>query len=566
MISAYLLRDILNATSGWWQSWHVRAPNLGTLTDLIIRRPLGPWPIEYTTAANYTTLQDFLLFAYNSEIPAVVGLAVLCIAECLRKLFMPTHEALISQLPRPPQELFQILLERVDRLINTDGDFSNTKAGIDCLMMSGKLYQGLGLPKRSWLSFHKGEFSGIFPSCPRLKCTAIVYAEFHGLHRFLPQPGESKEDCQIRRNAWDNLCQTDLFISMTLGLPYAASGRNIPPSYFGEPGTLLWFQKQVMDAAAQLIDRNQSGLMNDEIPTRAITDLLDVAASKMHPEFWNGPQLLRQATSNRRQAIESTTKQMFYWLIRLFNHLPFSIQSIEQPQLEGHRFACQAGCRGMLTIYNVMRSDKILDAANLIDYQAFISSSILLLGLLGYGNSPTSYTQIDHDADRDLVSMTLQVLHETSNTGNNTVAAEAVEGLESLFMLTDPAAHHAAREMDLKELKTRIKIPYIGTIYIAPGEQLQRTHPATPESFPALPCFTFSHPEMTGSPFQPYQVPDLIPPNCVPNPLSQIPSGGPQDMMNTEFTSIDFEFDTLMAMNPWDWSWITAEIQPEQYQ
>ena len=92
--------------------------------------------------------------------PAVVGLAVLCIAECIRKLTMPTHEALIRQLPRPPQELFQILFERVDRLINTDSDFSNTKEGIDCLLMSGRLFQGLGMPKRTWLSFHRGERAG----------------------------------------------------------------------------------------------------------------------------------------------------------------------------------------------------------------------------------------------------------------------------------------------------------------------------------------------------------------------------------------------------------------------
>lgn len=123
------------------------------------RRPLGPWPIEFTVAAGYTTLQDFILFAYNSEIPAVVGLAILCIAESIRKLQVqtPAHAELIEQLPRPPQELFQILFELVDSLVNADSDFSNTREGIDCLLMSGKLFAGLGQPKRTWITFHKGK-------------------------------------------------------------------------------------------------------------------------------------------------------------------------------------------------------------------------------------------------------------------------------------------------------------------------------------------------------------------------------------------------------------------------
>lgn len=151
LISPYLLRDILNATGIWFQGW----------------RPLGPWPVDFTTAANFRTLQDFLLWAYSAESPAVVGLAVLCIAESIRKLTLAEHGYLIQQLPRPPGELFQIYFERVDRLINSDSDFSSSKEGLDCMMMSAKIFQHLGLVKRAWHMFHKGELSVsyLYPVC-----------------------------------------------------------------------------------------------------------------------------------------------------------------------------------------------------------------------------------------------------------------------------------------------------------------------------------------------------------------------------------------------------------------
>ena len=393
---------------------------------------------------------------------------------------------------------------------------------------------------------------------------AIMYGQFLGLHQAMPLPGESKEDRHVRQNAWDNICQTDLFISMTLGLPYVANGRNIALSYYGEAGSPMWFQRQVMDAASQLIDRNQSGLMNAEEPTGAITKILDNAAAQMTSEFWGAPQVLIQASGNRRQAIQWTTKQLFYWLVRLFTHLPFSIQSIEQPHLEGHRIACQEGCRGMLTIYNILRSDKKADIANLIDYQAFISSSILLLGLLGYGNSPRSYAQVDHDPDRDLVHRTLQVLHKASATGTNAIAAEAVEGLQTLFMMTQHSGSSCFPEgMDIKDARTKIKIPYIGVISIAPGEQLKRAHSSSPEPAPPLPVISFAHQTMTGSSTLVYGAPNTIPLEAPA--LSQVTIGLQPDAMEAEFTSIDWDFDNLMAMNPEDWSWISAETQPDVY-
>ena len=396
-----------------------------------------------------------------------------------------------------------------------------------------------------------------------LTSLAIVYGQFLGLHQTMPLPGESKEDRHVRQNAWDNICQTDLFMSMTLGLPYVANGRNIALSYYGEAGSPMWFQRQVMDAASQLIDRNQSGLMNAEEPTSVITKILDNAAAQMTAEFWDAPQILTQANGNRRQAIQWTTKQMFYWLVQLFTHLPFSIQSIEQPHLEGHRLACQDGCRGMLRIYNILRSDKKADIANLIDYQAFISSSILLLGLLGYGNSPRSYAQVDHNPDRDLVHRTLQVLHQASATGNNAIAAEAVEGLETLFNMTHPSSCCVSEAVELKDARTKIKIPYIGVISIAPGEQLQRTHSSSPEPAPPLPVISFAHQTMTGSPPQAYGAPKIIPPGGPA--FSQVAIGLQPDAMEAEFTSIDFEFDNLMATNPGDWSWVFPEIMPDEY-
>ena len=527
LVPPQLLRDILNATSGWWDGW----------------RPLGPWPREITTAAKYDTLQDFLLYAYNSDNPPVVGLAVLCIAVSIQQLDKEKHFYLIQQLPRPANELFQIYFERVDRLINTDSDWSSSKEGIECILMSAKQFETLGLPKKSWLLFGK----------------AIIYGQLLGLHRPYSSNPESETERNHRYLAWSSLCQAHLYLSLSLGLPYTADGKTIPDAFYGEPGTPHWFQKILMSVSAKLNDRNQTGKGSSVEITQGLQDELDAAAKQMPPKFWAASEALKNGTMSFREAIDCYTHQFFYHQLRVFLHLPFMLLSIEKPHLTSHRLACLDGCRGILTGYHLFRSNCSIDVTSLIDYQAFICSALLLLGVLGYGASPATFHEIDQQSDRDLVSSTLATLHHVSTTMNNNIATQALEGLETLYSLIQPGGCPSGHEHgEHKDPFAKITIPYLGQVIISPGQFLYDTVGGCVNPKPTtMPTFKLSHDQACRQ-FTQYANQSGAN-GCVSNEMEDLQINEEQiDQipMATEIAAIDFEWNHLMNMNSEDWAWL----------
>jgi len=87
-----------------------------------------------------TTLQDFMIWAFDSAKPSIVGLGLLCIAVCLQQLDTRVHQYIVRQLPRLPGELFQEVFEKVDRLILNDWDYASTEEGIEATLLSAKIY------------------------------------------------------------------------------------------------------------------------------------------------------------------------------------------------------------------------------------------------------------------------------------------------------------------------------------------------------------------------------------------------------------------------------------------
>jgi hypothetical protein len=134
-----------------------------------------------------------------------------------------------------------------------------------------------------------------------------------------------------------------------------------------------------------------------------------------------------------------------------------------------------------------MRSDSAFKTLNIIDYQAFLCASLLILGLLGYGSSESD---IDEEnplevKDREIVRITIDTLRVASTTSNNTIAAQAVQGLETLEMLQmiGPCPQVDASGNCLQPTVTII-VPYTGTIAIAPGSFLMKRRQNMPRENP----------------------------------------------------------------------------------
>ncbi|KAH8886190.1 hypothetical protein GQ53DRAFT_727990 [Thozetella sp. PMI_491] len=521
-ISTELLEPTIIATCSWWHTW----------------RPLGPWLPALIGDQNTTTLPDFVLWALDSSDPSIVGLAMLCVAVSLQQLDTRIHQYIIRRLPRPPGVLFQEYLEKVERFIIFDSDYAGTKEGVQAITFMAKIYMNLGLHKKSWVFIHQ----------------AISYAQILGFHR--PEPlsaSETKEERHCRIQSWLALCTVDLYTSLLLGLPYAADARTIPSTQSQENRTAL-LQHNLMLLSADVIDRNQRGFSLSPSRTEEIQRRLNKATEDLDETFWNSSAALESGTINHPEYLEKISTQCWLYHILVLLHMPLMIHSVEDVQLEKHRTACLNASRNFLKVYHIMRSDAFsaFSMVKLIDYQAFICSSLLILGLLGYGSSARQAET--KDEDRDLIRSTIATLRQASGTVNNPIASQAVQGLETLVSLDVDCPQK--RPSPCPNPYAKIVVPYVGIITISPGGYYTNARPGFPSSETPPPlAFALFH-DAAQSTSHPVA-------SLHPMPSNSGIDGEQHDEIeaseniHTELGSLDFDWSSATAPNfEGDWAWL----------
>ncbi|KAG4442710.1 hypothetical protein IFR05_001817 [Cadophora sp. M221] len=477
-----LMAAIVNATCSWWNTW----------------RAVGSWLKDSLSQNGLHTLQEAMNWTLASSEPPVSALGILCLAICLQQLDARTHESIIRQLPRPPGELFHEYFDRVHRLVINHNGYSSTEPGVELIMLTAKIFMNLGLLKNVWILHHR----------------AVAHAQLLGLHRLHPGSREEPDASMANRHeTWFTICERDLYTSLILGLPYAANWQTIGPKLRGERGTLRFFQHHMIRLSARILDRNQLGLETSVGHTRDIEGDMSSSADEMPREFWDAPTALQSGTIDEQAYMGQLASQFWFFQAKVLLHQPLMIQSIEDHQLLYHRDACLAACRDTLRMYHLMRSDSMsaFNMVKLIDYQAFVCSAILLLGILGYGstNLPLFSPTADNGKDFELVELTMRVLRNASLVSNNTLASQAVQGLDALAMLVRYSTNRGKgdrctlhREDSVPYMK--ITVPGSGVITISPGKLVASDDCTASEPVSHLPPPTFhlSHPSIQPSSYQ----------------------------------------------------------------
>ena len=390
----------------------------------------------------------------------------------------------------------------------------------------------LGLSKKCWLLFHR----------------AISYSQLLGFHR--PErlsPAETDEERHRRNQSWLSLCTGDVFTSLILGLPYAGNARTIPLTQ-SQHSLVTLLQHRLILISAKVIDRNQMGLSLSISETQAIQDEIETATKDLDETFWNSPAALMSGKISHSEYLDQIGAQCWFYQILVLLHMPLMIHSVEDVHLAKHRTACLDATRNLLKIYHIMRSDALsaFSMDKLIDYQAFVCSALLILGLLGFGG----YETANQDKDRDLIRQTVTTLRHVSGTVNNPVASQALQGLESL-MLLDSEHCPGQSGASCGNPFVKIMVPHVGTVTISPGEYLtsQRSTSTSPSTH-MPPVFALS-----------YDIFEQPPANF---PASETPLDGGQangsdlaDNMLSEQRFIDFDWTTAIMPNfENDWAWL----------
>ena len=451
------------------------------MADFCLRRLLG----HSISDKNSESLQQFIVWAFNSEDPSIVRLGILCVSVPIQQLSTEDHEHILHRLPHPPGVLFQEYFTQVDSLIVNSSEYSSKIKGIEVILMSAKTLMNLGLIKKAWVLYHR----------------AISYCQLLGVHR--PQrlfERETEKEIRQRNLFWVSICGTEVYLSLLLGLPYASDCRTIPISFYGDPGSTSMFSHHLLRLSVQIIDRNQMGLsLSSELAGQMQLEIESFARA-MGPDFWDCEAALNKDNITKADYFECVTSQMWYHQLRASLHMPLMIQSVEDHALEPHRLSCLESSRDLLKIYRIMRSNKssAFNMVKIIDYQAFVCAA-LLLGVLGYGTSTSVDQSMQHAQDKDLVDATMHILRQAAGTSNNNVASQALQGLETLSLLPR-MNNHLANSNEASQCATpfiKIVVPYAGVITISAGEFLkEQKHSQQSPPQPIMnppPVFTLSH-------------------------------------------------------------------------
>jgi len=297
------------------------------------------------------------------------------------------------------------------------------------------------------------------------------------------------------------------------------------------------------------------GLSLSASHTEEIEKGVEAATQDLDETFWNSPAALASGKITREEHLEQIACQCWLHHVQVLLHMPLMIHSVEDIQLEKHRIACLEASRKLLKIYHIMRSDTFsaFNMVKLIDYQAFVCSALLILGLLGYGGATRQSEP--QDKDRDLIGLTISTLRQASGTVNNPMASQAVEGLETLMFLDQAdCANHAPGTCVNPHAK--IVVPQVGTIIITPGEYLTNSKPgSTSPSTHPLPVFALSHDTMQGDPGGFDQ--NFVPAASTEFDGVQASGQAYDDNMLSELPSVDFDWSSTMAPSFGDdWAWL----------
>lgn len=121
-----------------------------------------------------------------------------------------------------------------------------------------------------------------------------------------------------------------------------------------------------------------------------------------------------------------------------------------------------------------MRSDMhdAFSMVKLIDYQAFVCATLLILHKLESGSCAGEGPETRETPDGELIARTIATLKKAGSSLGNGVAKQAVQGLESLVGLgcEGDGERSMGEGLERGNLCAKIVVPYVGVITISPGE------------------------------------------------------------------------------------------------
>ncbi|KAI1614234.1 hypothetical protein EDD37DRAFT_128609 [Exophiala viscosa] len=521
----YLL-EVLSTSTTWWIAWRdqsfalhevffngssPRSATASTFSDITdasddTENTGAPWPHQEIAP---TSLHDFVSGKLSEDNAISVATGLLCIAMSLQNL-KPGVDDIDLNISASPADIAERILLAVDIVLlspSSDPTYMRDPALLLLYMMRAKMYAESNQLRKSWLSIRKA--IEVARECGFTDSHPSSAQESGGI----PTMSEVEVTRLLHRQRWiGSILELDRLMSMVLGFPHAQddqfSDRLALAVLKGEVPTsasdrdelpvdlkMRALRRVVAVIAGRVNDRNASSESDDakQSMTMSIQSSLDEAGAAMPIEWWDIATHMERP--DRYVTYQHLIAQMWFWQVQSFLHLPYMMKPGPHSQEEHYdgaedaallcqndqylqnRTLCLQGCRSMLRLFHLLRSDPSLAVyiCPCEDFQGIFNACILMVGLLtrlAYCPAmepPSQATKALLREDLDLIEDIKDILRYRAAQHAGAMSRQGLKVLEELGHFLDiDGGDNAPR-------RRTVVLPYFGAIHLEmkPGRYLR---------------------------------------------------------------------------------------------
>ncbi|KIW72161.1 hypothetical protein PV04_00380 [Phialophora macrospora] len=527
----YLL-EVLDISIKWWIAWREQAFALqdvfafseeeqrltkglgcshwdGTRTNTPSASSSSSSPCSAAGKRTYSgdqpiTLRDFVMLKLShSEDPVSISTGLLCLALSLSQLRSGVDDSVLN-ISSTPAEIADRITLAVDTIVlspYSKPEYMSDAGVLLLLMMRAKMFAESNQLRKSWLSLRQAieVAKKIGFTEPKMPSDAIEAGDFAA--RLCP---EELRKLFHRQRFVGYIMELDRLMSLVLGFPHAQDGKftdrlamtvlkgqgsldaNGSKPHVSADIKMRALRRVVSIAAGRVNDRNGSPEADDATyrTTMNIQETLDEAAAAMPDDWWDVNSHIHY--SDPFVAHEHLVAQMWFWQVQAFLHLPYMLKPCSSMRSLDHhhkrkddmvdeylinRYLCLRGCRGMIRVFTLLRSDPSLAVyiCSCEDFQGVFSACILMVGTLirlsfcpQTARSPNGDAMGSVDDDLALISEIKDVFRYRAVQQGGCISKQGLKVLEELgsFLQED------IRINDDQPLRRTVVLPYFGAIHL----------------------------------------------------------------------------------------------------
>jgi hypothetical protein len=320
--------DVLDVAAGWWIPWQDQYPGAKNLQARL-------------------TLRDSVSNQLSDKDPVAVAAGLICIVMSLQQIRVgiDDHELRLSS---TASQLVYNITVAVDQVILSKEIYTHSMMGVQLLILKAKQHADSNQLRKSWLRIRQ----------------AIQTAQKIDLAK--PIPGISSAEILGRQRFMGSMFETDRFISLLLGLPYAFDDNftdRLATEVIGDHPDISTraraLRRITAIASGHVNDRNASKDPASISATNSIQQTLTAAADSLPLSWWNLPRHAEDL-SNPMLLHEHLMTQLWFYQTQALLQLPFMLRAASDPSFDPSRITCLNSCRSIITIFNTLRSSPAL--------------------------------------------------------------------------------------------------------------------------------------------------------------------------------------------------------------